>query len=300
MKQTRRLFSRVALVLVGALALVHNAAQAHADGHAQGAAERVVSIDGSITEIVYALGAQDQLVGVDTTSRFPEAATQLPDVGYMRRLSTEGILSLNPTLVIATQDAGPERVFEQLVDAGVSVQRIHNRYTLNGVLDKIDRVAAVLGKAEQGKQLQQRIRQQTDQALSRIPTPTPTVTPPRTLFLLGAGDRGLMAAGQGTQAAAMMTLVKAENVVVHPGYKPLSPEGALTLSPEVVLAAHTGAGDHGPSPRLDQTLAMTPAQQNQRVHAVDVSLVLGFGPRIADAVNQLVDLLYPARVADAR
>ena len=281
MRYVQRLFSSLILILTALEVSAH------------GAAERVISIDGSITEIVYALGAQDRLVGVDTTSRFPAAASDLPDVGYMRRLSTEGILSLNPTLVIATQDAGPESVFEQLVAAGVHVQRIENRYTLDGVMEKIDRVAGVLDKTEAGEALKQRIRQQTDQALSRIPANTP----PRTLFLLGAGDRGLMAAGQGTQAAAMMALVKADNVVKHPGYKPISPEGALTLAPEVVLAAHTGARDQGTSPKLDHTLAMTPAQQNQRVHAVDVSLILGFGPRIADAVNELVELLYPAHIA---
>ena len=276
------LFMSLCLSLFGQMAFAGDSAQ------------RVVSIDGSITEIIYALNAEDMLVGVDTTSRYPDAATQLPDVGYMRRLSTEGILSLQPTLVIATQDAGPELVFEQLAEAGVSVQRIHNRYTLNGVLDKVDRVAAVLGKQQAGAALQARIRQRTEQALARISTSAPTAAPPRTLFLLGAGDRGLMAAGEGTQAAAMMTLVKADNVVTHAGYKPVSPEGALMLSPDVVLAAHTGRPGQAPNAKLDQTLAMTPAQQQNRVHALDVGLVLGFGPRIAEAVEQMVDVLYPA------
>ena len=259
------------------------------------AEERIVSIDGSITEIIYALEAQDKLVGVDSTSRFPEAATQLPDVGYMRRLSTEGILSLNPTLVIATQNAGPESVFEELVDAGIHVQRIHNRYTLNGVIDKINRVAAVVGKPEEGKLIQQRIRKQTEKILARIPAKAA----PRTLFILGAGDRGLMAAGQGTQAAAMLDLVRAENVVSYSGYKPVSPEGAIALSPAVVIAAHTTSSEKKSKSKLEQTLTMTPAQQNNRVHEVDVSLVLGFGPRIAEAMETLVDVLYPSQVVDA-
>lgn len=259
------------------------------------AEERIVSIDGSITEIIYALEAQDKLVGVDSTSRFPEAATQLPDVGYMRRLSTEGILSLNPTLVIATQNAGPESVFEELVDAGIHVQRIHNRYTLNGVIDKINRVAAVVGKPEEGKLIQQRIRKQTEKVLARIPAKAA----PRTLFILGAGDRGLMAAGQGTQAAAMLDLVRAENVVSYSGYKPVSPEGAIALSPAVVIAAHTTSSEKKSKSKLEQTLTMTPAQQNNRVHEVDVSLVLGFGPRIAEAMETLVDVLYPSQVVDA-
>ncbi len=249
-------------------------------------AQRIVSIDGSVTEIIFALGAETQLVGVDTTSRFPDAATSLPDVGYMRRLSAEGILSLQPTLVLASQDAGPALVFEQLEAAGVQVVRIESRYTVNGVLDKIAQTADAVGKTAEGERLQRRIRQNTDHALAQIPQGAS----PKTLFLLGAGDRGLMAAGQGTQAAAMLDLVKAENVVSHPGYKPVSPEGALMLAPDVVLAAHTG---EGVSSRLDRTLAMTPAHKDGRIHSLDISLVLGFGPRIDQAVNALIALLYP-------
>ena len=74
----------------------------------------LVSIDGALTEIVYALGAEDRLVGVDSTSVYPEAVQSLPQVGYMRQLSAEGILSLQPDLVLATRDAGPEPVFELL------------------------------------------------------------------------------------------------------------------------------------------------------------------------------------------
>lgn len=249
--------------------------------------QRIVSIDGSVTEILFALGAETQLVGVDTTSRFPDAATSLPDVGYMRRLSTEGILSLQPTLVLASQDAGPALVFEQLEAAGVQVVRIESRYTVNGVLDKIAQTADAVGKTAEGERLQRRIRQNTEHALDQIPRGAS----PKTLFLLGAGDRGLMAAGQGTQAAAMLDLVKAENVVSHPGYKPVSPEGALMLAPDVVLAAHTGK--EGASSRLDRTLAMTPAHKDGRIHSLDISLVLGFGPRIDQAVSTLIALLYP-------
>ncbi|MGB1092809.1 MAG: heme/hemin ABC transporter substrate-binding protein, partial [Oceanobacter sp.] len=100
-------------------------------------AMRVVSIDGSLTEIIYALNAQGRLVGVDTTSRYPQAATQLPQVGYMRQLSVEGILSLMPDLVIATPDAGPESVFQQLKEAKVRVLIVPNDYSLTGVLNKV-------------------------------------------------------------------------------------------------------------------------------------------------------------------
>lgn len=254
------------------------------------AAERVVSIDGSLTEIVYALDAAESLVAVDTTSRYPAAARQLPDVGYMRQLSAEGILALRPTLVLATADAGPASVFTQLQQAGVKVVRITNDYSLDGVLSKVQQVAVALQRREAGEALNARIRDEASAALQRIPA---NATPPATLFILGAGNRGLMAAGTQTQADAMLGLVLAHNVMSYSGYKPVSPEATLKADPQVVLVAHTGPAQ---GDALSAQLAMTDAFRQQRIHTLDTTLVLGFGPRIGEALNTLVDLLYPAAV----
>ena len=256
------------------------------------ASERVVSIDGSLTEIVYALDAAGSLVAVDTTSRYPEAAQQLPDVGYMRQLSAEGILALRPTLVLASTDAGPDSVFTQLQQAGVRIVRIANDYSLNGVLNKVEQVAAALQRPAAGEALNARIRSEAEAALQRIPA---NATPPATLFILGAGNRGLMAAGTHTQADAMLELLHARNVMSYSGYKPVSPEATLQVNPQVVLVAHTGPAQGN---ALSTQLAMTDAFRQQRIHTLDTSLVLGFGPRIGMALNRLVDLLYPpAKVA---
>ncbi len=256
-------------------------------------AERVVSIDGSLTEIIYALNAQDALVAVDTTSRYPQAATELPDVGYMRQLSAEGILALSPTLVLASTDAGPDSVFEQLQQAGVKIVRVRNHYSVDGVLNKIQAVADALNKPEAGRALAGSIKQQADAALASIPA---DAAPPAALFILGAGNRGLMAAGSKTQADAMLALLNARNVMAYNGYKPVSAEAVLQAGPEVVLIANTAAAadaSQTQSAALNTQLAMTPAFLQQRIHTLDTSLVLGFGPRIGSALEQLVTLLYP-------
>tara|TARA_R110000868_G_scaffold101170_2_gene278529 strand:+ start:46 stop:987 length:942 start_codon:yes stop_codon:yes gene_type:complete len=252
---------------------------------------RVVSIDGSITEIIYQLGAQDRLVAVDTTSRFPKAATELPDVGYMRQLSAEGILSMQPDLVLTTQAAGPEVVFTQLRQAGVRIVRVDNNYSLQGVLDKITSVAEALGKEAEGRALVQRIDSRSRELLQQIPVNDSPQEIPQVMFLLGAGGRGMMAAGENTQAAAMLKLVGAANAMSYSGYKPVSAEGALQAAPEVVFVAQVGAAAV-PTAVL-QSLAMTPASQHDRIFSVDVSLMLGFGPRLPEAMQQLMALLYP-------
>jgi iron complex transport system substrate-binding protein len=245
----------------------------------------IISIDGALTEIVYELGAQERLLAVDTTSRYPQAATELPQVGYMRQLSAEGILSLHPELVIASKEAGPEMVFEQLTAAGIKVVRIDAPSSLEGVLLKVKQVAEVLGLENNGAILTEKIQSETEAVLSDIAGEKS----PSTLFLLGASNRGLMAAGQGTKAQALMDMLNVQNAFSHQGYKPVSAEGALMAGPEIVLVGHTGPAD---TDSVKQTLAMTPASNNNQIHAVDVGLALGFGPRIAEALAMLKPLVY--------
>lgn len=245
---------------------------------------RLVSIDGSVTEIIYALGAEQQLVAVDTTSRYPPAATELPDVGYMRQLSVEGILSLTPTTVIASDDAGPEEVFAQLQAAGVKVVKVKDDASLAGVQAKIAAVASALGREAAGEALQQQVEQQVQQAQQRLAP----LAGQRALLLLGAGNRGLMAAGTGTQAQALLDMLSLENVIQHPGYKPLNPESALAVAPEVVIVAQTGPLQVD---NIRQQLALTPAVKNDRVVVLDAGLLLGFGPRLAQALTHLQQAL---------
>ncbi|MBK1671552.1 hypothetical protein CKO28_26495 [Rhodovibrio sodomensis] len=114
---------------------------------------RVVSVGGSVTEIVYALGAEERLVGVDSTSLYPPAAQEVPDVGYMRRLSAEPILSLEPDIVLAAADAGPPEALAQLRAAGVEVVEVPDTPSPAGVTEKVRAVAAALGMAGQGEAL---------------------------------------------------------------------------------------------------------------------------------------------------
>ena len=117
------------------------------------AVSRIVSIGGSVTEFVYALEAQDHLVAVDATSRHPPEATAKPSVGYMRALSAEPILSLDPTLVLAVADAGPPSTLEQLRAAGVRLVTIPDDPSPHGIVGKARAVAAALEVPERGEAL---------------------------------------------------------------------------------------------------------------------------------------------------
>lgn len=254
------------------------------------AAERIVSIGGAITEIVYALGAEDRLVAVDSTSTWPLEARELPNVGYMRRLSAEPIVGMSPDLVIAVDGSGPDSALAQLRDAGVRVELVPEGYDVDGVVAKIERVAGLLGKQPQGAELAERIR-------SRMATVGQQVAAakgqPRVLFLMSASRGAPMAAGRHTAADAIIRLAGGVNVVEgYDGYKPLSPEAMVAAAPDFVLAMSETVESMGGPDRL-LALPELSAKPETRVVAMPGQLLLGFGPRTPDAVEALADALHP-------
>lgn len=253
---------------------------------------RLVTLGGDITEIVYALGAGDQVVGADTSSVYPAATNALPKVGYQRQLAAEGVLSLRPTLIIASHEAGPPTALTQLRDSGVRVEVIAGGETPEAAATKITQVAALLGRAEAGQKLvadmqaalaaAERERAEAD-------------SKPRVLFIYARG--GTMAvAGQNTAADSMIRLAGGTNSVAElEGFKPLTAEAAVAAAPDVILMLSRGVEGAGGAAAVwaQPGLGQTPAAAKQRLVVMDDLLLLGFGPRLGDAVRDLSRQLHP-------
>ena len=105
----------------------------------------IVVAGGSITEILYFLNEEDRILGIDVTSNFPKQTSELPSIGYVRSLSTEGILSLNPKLILGENDMGPPLVLDQIREGGVDLRIIPEEQTAMGIIDKISCVASIIG-----------------------------------------------------------------------------------------------------------------------------------------------------------
>ncbi|WP_051432047.1 heme/hemin ABC transporter substrate-binding protein [Rhodovibrio salinarum] len=252
----------------------------------------VVSVGGAITEIVYALGAADRLVAVDSTSLYPSAARELPDVGYMRQLSAEPILALAPTLVLAAADAGPETALDQLRTAGVEVIRVPDHVTPDGVVEKVRTVAAALDVGERGADLAKRLErqfQQLEQSLQKV------TKSPRVLLLLAVGRGTPMAAGSGTAADGIIALAHGRNAIEGvSGYKPLSREAVVAAQPDVFLTTKRTIAQFGGREQLlaRPELAATEAGRAERLVVMDGLLLLGFGPRTPEAAARLAEALH--------
>lgn len=251
---------------------------------------RIVSVGGAVTETVFALGAQGQLVGVDTTSLFPVDATKLPQVGYARTLSAEVVLALKPQLLLASGEAGPPLVLTQLKGAGLRVEVLDDQHRFDGVLARTQRIGALCGREREAAQLVARLQQ----AWAARPKP-PGGSAPRVLFVLAHAAGQLRVAGEGTSADAMLTLAGARNAFAGvQGYKSLTAEAALQAAPDLVLCTDQGLEAQGGADALLKApgLALTPAGRARRVVSMEALLLLGFGPRLPQAVAELTRQLH--------
>jgi len=277
------------LTAAGAVALAAAAATTAAQGPT-----RVVAVGGAVTEIVYALGAGERLVAVDTTSVYPEAALKLPKVGYMRTLSSEGVLAMRPQAVIAAAEAGPKSAIAQIELTGVPVTTVPSDHNLDTVRVRVRKVAATLGLPGRGEELEKRIAAQWTDAERAVAS---YATRPRVLFLLAHTGNSALVAGEDTAADAMIRYAGATNAFAGVnGYKPLTAEAAIAAAPDIVLITTEGLETIGGADRLWSRpgLALTPAGKAKRVVAFDALYLLGFGPRMPQAVKDLAARLHGA------
>ncbi len=254
------------------------------------AATRVVSLGGTVTEIVYALGAGDRLVGADDSSIYPDAATRLPRVGYYRGFSVEGVASLRPDLVLASDHAGPPHALAQLRSLGFRVVMLPASPTVEALVQRIDGAGAALGREAQAQALSCDIRAQI-QRLGEADTGV-------RVLLVSSRAGKLEGAGRDTAADAMIRLVGATNVLAGMrGYQPISAEAAVALKPDVVVTTTLSVAASGGLERFvaQPGMAVVPAAQAGRVLVMDDLLLVGFGPRLPEALRQLRAGLMNAR-----
>ncbi|MFN3662371.1 hemin ABC transporter substrate-binding protein [Yoonia sp.] len=248
---------------------------------------RVIAAGGSVAEIIHALGAADRLIARDTTSTYPAEVASLPDIGYVRALSAENLVAMDPDMIIAEHDAGPPEVLDVLTRTGIPLVMVPQALDPGGVTAKIAAVAEALDMPEAGQALQASVAAKLDEARA---TGAALPQAPRVMFILSMQGGRLLVGGAGSSAEAMITLAGGVNAVTGlDGYKPLTDEAAIAAAPDLILMMDRG-GDHEVSVS-DVTnhpaLRLTPAGSAGRVVMMDGLYLLGFGPRTGDAALDL-------------
>lgn len=257
---------------------------------------RIVTLGGPICETVFSLGAGERVVGADQSSLYPEAATRLPQVGYYRQFSAEGVLGLRPDLVLASSEAGPAAALEHLRGAGIRVEPVPAAHDLDDARANIDRIAAIVG-ADPTPLLAalERDLAGVDALRAR------TTSRPRVLFVYARGPGHLLIGGRGTPASEVLRLAAADNAGdALEGMKPWSAEAVVAAAPDAIVLPTRGLASLGGEGGLLAMpgLAETPAGRARRIVAVDDLELLGFGPRIGRGLRALLLGLHPELAED--
>lgn len=244
---------------------------------------RIVSLSGTLTEIICAAGLTEKLVGVDVTSTYPEAIQALPRTGHSRNLNPEGILSLQPTHIFAKKDELKEELLTQLTQAGVKVYTFDQTYTAEGTYSLISALCDTLGRPEAAAGIIGKIKADLDQ-VEALPQA------PKVLFIYARGAGNLMVAGEGTSMEKLIDMAGGKNAVSgFTDFKPLNTEALAAGDPDVVLMFSSGRnsieseGGMMAIPGMKQTRAGKLGQ----FLSFDGQLLSGFGPRLGEAVVTL-------------
>jgi len=255
---------------------------------------RVAVIGGSLLEIVYQLGEEGKLVARDTTGIYPPEASSLPDVGYMRALSPEGVLAVNPTALLVIEGSGPPEALDVLSKGSVPYISVPEGYSHEGILTKVRAVGAALGVPEKAEELATKLDGELTQAETAA-NAVPEGERKKVLFVISVQDGKIRAAGTGTAANGIIELAGAINPLAEmQGYQTLSDEAILNADPDFILMMNNGgAGDFTADLAANPALAASPALLEEgHLIQMDGAYLLGFGPRTPQALLELNQKLY--------
>lgn len=257
------------------------------DSVAPAKTEKIISLNGAVTEIVAALGHEKEIIGTDVTSTYPESLkATAKDLGHVRSLSIEAIMALQPTVILATdKDMSPE-LLEKIKKSGVKSEVFTQEFTPEGTKKLIADVAKALNHADY-KALEEKI----DTDLKAV---KPIAKAPKVLFIYARGANMMMVSGTGTPIEKTIELAGGKNAVTDfADFKPLTPEALIKGNPDVILLFDSGIGSlGGPQgvlkiPGVDKTNA----GKNKKIIAMDGALLSGFGPRVGEGAAKLNSLL---------
>ena len=260
---------------------------------AEAAAERIITIGGTITEIVCALDACEQIVATDRTSTYPPEMQNLPSVGYRSNIKAEGIIAQNPTLILAEEGYMSPDIYTQLESAGISFHTFENQTTMASTLAMIQEIGKVLGKEEQARQVEVQLKEDLQKAESVL---IKASTTPKVLFVYARGHGTLSICGKQTFAEQIIPLAGGTLAVPEiVGYKPLTTEALIKANPDYILFFDTGLESLGGMEGAlgIQGVMQTNAGKNQNIIAMDGLYLSGFDSRVGQAIYDLAVMIHP-------
>ncbi len=253
---------------------------------------RIITIGGSITETTFALGLGKNVVATDVSSNYPEEILKLPRVSYIRSLTAEGILSLNPSLVLASDDAKPKIVIDQLRDAGLNFILIKEGLESSDIISKISDLGFILDRNIQADSITQSITEKLNEARIIVDD---LVKKPKVLFVLSQQTpNSFLVAGSKTEASSIIEFAGGINAFDNfSGYKPVTSESLIEANPDFILFMSSRGESLSHSLTETSMINTITAVKKNQIISMDGNFLLGFGPRFGEAVETLLNHLHP-------
>jgi iron complex transport system substrate-binding protein len=293
---------RIILLALLAAALVPSSACGRFSNPANDSkAERVVVISQTYNEIIWALGAQDRVVGVDLSSTFPPEVKNVQTVGYHRALSAEGILSLHPTAIIHDNNIGPPQVVEQLKGLNIPMKTFDAKNdSIEGSKALIREMGAYFHKEERAEELCRTLDTQMAASLEAVKkyTDKPRVAvihfgrASNVYMVVGKGE----GTGDGSAASRMVEWAGGEMAITAQRMQRMeSPETVAQANPDVILVTDYGFDRTGGS--IDQIKALpgvatSNAAKNNRIYRIEENQLMYFGPRSGENVEKVAAVIH--------
>ncbi len=255
--------------------------------------QRIVCVAKQLTELIYALGAGDQLVGVDLSSTYPAAAQKLTKVGYHRMLNAEGIIALKPTVVYHDGNVAPEAVMQQLEKVGVPMKVFPDAHTIPEVKALFDTLAAQFGAQKQADSLKAKLDSDLATAAERVKQYK--TRPNVAIIHFGRVINNYLVIGKAGTASYMLEMAGGKNVLdTLKGMKPLSPEIISKAQPDIILVTDFGYDRLGNAEKLATLpgIALTPAGKNKKIYRIEEHDLIYLGPRTGENVLMLMKLIH--------
>jgi len=260
----------------------------------KGLPSRIVSLAPSVTEVLFALGLDEQIVGVTEYCDYPEAARTKPRVGGLKDPSLESILTLSPELVISTKDGNDNRFMASLERMGIRVVKTQPS-TIAEVMDSVLEIGEVVGRPVEAREVVADMERRLSEVRSRVEGA------PRVRALMVYGRRPLVLAGPGTFADDMIVLAGGENIAgdAPMPYPRFSMETVVARSPEVIIEGAMGSEDVGEKAaeavKFWSRWGSISAVRDGRVVVINQDLIARPGPRILDGLEAIARALHPDR-----
>ena len=264
-----------------------------------GAEQRIVCVGQAYNEMIYALGAQANLVGVDYSSTYPPEIKKLPTVGYHRALSAEGILSLKPTLIIHDNNIGPDNVVRQLQALNIPMKTFQAKDdSVDGEKALLREMGAFFHKEQRAEELSAKIDRDMAAAVEAVKN---YKNAPRVAVVhFGRASNVYLIVGNGgggdaSTAGKMVELAGGKMAIQKPGMQRMaSPEIIAESNPQVILMTEYGFDRLGTAEQAKTLpgVAETEAAKKNRIYRIPEHELMYFGPDTGENILKLAKLIH--------